>query len=183
MPNSYLTSEDLLHIFLLFSLELKFNPRLPGVVELSDSFSGYKTLWSTLNPAPVWTQACIDVGHTIDNVVLVFILECSSLSQDCYAAIDDVSVNTTHKCSGRFTNGLTQAFFVCIVALNLAVACILSSFFSPIFGNWMYLQLNRPMSRNYQFSGHLQLVWSRIFVDPQQYSILPASRYDRFSHF
>uniref|UniRef100_K1Q6C7 MAM and LDL-receptor class A domain-containing protein 2 n=1 Tax=Magallana gigas TaxID=29159 RepID=K1Q6C7_MAGGI len=82
--------------------ELKFNPRLPGVVELSDSFSGYETLWSTLNPAPVWTQACIDVGHTIDNVVLVFILECSSLSQDCYAAIDDVSVNITHKCSVPF---------------------------------------------------------------------------------
>lgn len=112
---------------------------------LSDSFSGFETLWSTLNPATVWTQACIDVGQTVDNVVLVFILECSSLSQDCYAAIDDVSVNTTHKCSGSFMNELTQAFFVCNVALNQVVACILSSICSPIFGNWMYLQLNRPV--------------------------------------
>ncbi|XP_061181248.1 MAM and LDL-receptor class A domain-containing protein 2-like [Saccostrea echinata] len=95
--------ESKLKVGYISASELSPNSRFPNVTEFSDSYTGVKTLWSSVNTIPIWTPVCLMPGQNLSDIVLVFVFECGSFRSGCFAAVDDVSVNTTNKCTAGFT--------------------------------------------------------------------------------
>lgn len=51
----------------------------------------------------------MDLEQAVSDVVLVFVLECGADGNGCHAALDDITVNATHKCMGNY---FCQTYFM-----------------------------------------------------------------------